>query len=460
MTIKLSGTEGISSIDGTVSNPSIKSISYGNTSGVFFPSTNTVGIATSGVQAIAIAADQKVGIGTSSPAYTLDVSGNARVTGDIIPSSQFSNRNRLINGDMRINQRAASYTISNMIMGGNVLSYTLDRWAGSTGPNALGATVNVTRQNTNNRYFMRFNHASGTLSSGYGYVTQVIESTNCLDLAGKSVTLSFKLRKGSTYIGTVLPIIWTGTTVDEGSIKMVTGTWAGYQQIYGTEILNSQITTSDFTTFTRTFNIASNVNEIAVTINPRNLTGTGSATNYLDITDVQLEIGSNATPFERLPFQMQVQACQRYYSKSADLDGYLVNGGDINSSNLYVSGTLNSWTAGAGYPCSMNFPVTMRIRPSVTFYRTKLSTQGAAGYNAPGYAVGTTKDGSWEVYDPAVGWASAYLTTLQTLTQTQFCALLLNQPYATDPSINTGGYLNWSAGPRLFYGGWAADAEM
>jgi hypothetical protein len=307
---------------------------------------------------------------------------------------------------------------------------------------------------------MRFNHASGTLSSGWGYVTQVIESANCLDLAGKTITLSFKLRKGSTFIGTVSPQIWTGTAVDEGSSKMVTGTWAGYQQMSGTEITNSQITTSDFTTFTRTFNIASNVNEIAVTINPRNLTGTGDSNNYVDITDVQLELGSNATPFERLPFSMQVQACQRYYSKSAGLDAYLVNGADINSSNLYVSGPLSAWAVGGGYASSMNFPVTMRIRPSVTFYRTKLSTQGAAGYNTAGYGAGTAKDGSWEAYDPAIGWGSAYLTTLQTLTQTQFCVLLLSQPNATSPSINTGGYLNWSAGARLFYGGWAADAEL
>lgn len=40
---------------------------------------------------------------------------------------------------------------------------------------------------------------------------------------------------------------------------------------------------------------------------------TNGATGTLNIADVQIEAGSNATPFERLPYPMQLQMCQRYY---------------------------------------------------------------------------------------------------------------------------------------------------
>lgn len=477
MTIKLSGTEGISSTDGTASNPSIKSISYGNTSGVFFPSTNTVGIATSSVRAITVAADQKVGIGTSSPAYTLDVSGNARVTGDIIPSSQFSNRNRLINGDMRINQRAASYTITT----GN--QYTIDRWLAATGPNALGAVVNVTRAPTltpgGPAYALRLAHTSGTLSSGVVAVYQVIETINCIDLAStaattRQVTLSYKLRKGSGYTGvTVTPYLITGTGSDEGNAGGTNGTWTGRQsqnaivtQVVGTTLTTdlarayvSALSTSLFQTYTATFTVPIGTAEMMIYFLFDGMSAVGSATNYIDITDIQLEPGSNATPFERLPFQMQVQACQRYYSKCSDLDVYPVNGADYPTAGMYISGVLNSWTPGAGYCSTMNFPTTMRIKPNITFFRTRLSTQGANSYG-PGNGVGTTKDGSWDAYDPALGWGSAYSTVLQSLTQTQFMALMISYVHAAGSGGSPGTYLNWSAGSRLFYGAWTADAEL
>lgn len=455
MPIKLNGTDGISTTSGTATNPSIKSISYGNTSGLYFPSSNTVGIATSGVDAIRVTETQKVGIGTNSPAYTLDVAGDLRVTGDVLGSSQFTLRNRLINGDMRLNQRAASYTLSP-----TVLNYTLDRWCSAIGPNALGATVTVTRQNSNNRYFMRFNHSAGTLSSGYGYVTQVIESTNCFELAGRNVTLSFKLRKGSSFVGTVLPQITTGSGIDEGSGKAVTSTWTNYQYIPGTEITNSQISSSDFTTFSRTFTIPSNANEVAVFLIMTGMSAAGGATNYLDITDVQLELGSNATPFERLPFWMQVQGCQRYYSKCSDLDVYPVNGASYwNTYGMYISGVLNAYAPGTGYCSTINFPTTMRIKPNITFFRTGLSTQTPPPTPTTGIGggVSTAKDGQWDVYDNAIGWGSSYLTWIQGITQTQFSPGMQSALYITG---SAGTYINWTAGSKLFYGAWTADAEL
>jgi hypothetical protein len=49
----------------------------------------------------------------------------------------------------------------------------------------------------------------------------------------------------------------------------------------------------------------------------------GSATNnYFQITGVQMEVGSVATPFERRPFEVELQRCMRYYQKSFLLETF------------------------------------------------------------------------------------------------------------------------------------------
>src|SRR5210317_1725241 len=63
---------------------------------------------------------------TSSGGVSIDTSGHVTVDGVAMPSAgPLSNRNKIINGDMRIDQRnaGASVTITTS-------AYTLDRWQG------------------------------------------------------------------------------------------------------------------------------------------------------------------------------------------------------------------------------------------------------------------------------------------------------------------------------------------
>jgi hypothetical protein len=64
MPIVISGTNGISGVDGTASNPSYEGTDA-NT-GVFFPAADTVAIATGGTEALRVNSSQNVGIGTTS----------------------------------------------------------------------------------------------------------------------------------------------------------------------------------------------------------------------------------------------------------------------------------------------------------------------------------------------------------------------------------------------------------
>ncbi len=75
MTLVLNGTTGISAVDGSASTPAIQ----GNDSntGVFFPSADTVAIATGGTERVRTDSSGNVGIGTSSPAVKLQVKSSA-----------------------------------------------------------------------------------------------------------------------------------------------------------------------------------------------------------------------------------------------------------------------------------------------------------------------------------------------------------------------------------------------
>ena len=68
MSLILSGSDGVSDIDGTVSTPAIRGTDA-NT-GIFFPAADTIAFSEGGVEAMRITSAGKVGIGVSSPAQT------------------------------------------------------------------------------------------------------------------------------------------------------------------------------------------------------------------------------------------------------------------------------------------------------------------------------------------------------------------------------------------------------
>ena len=72
MTLILSGTNGLSDVDGSAATPAIRGTDA-NT-GIFFPAADTIAFSEGGVEAMRIDSSANVGIGTSSPSAQLDVS--------------------------------------------------------------------------------------------------------------------------------------------------------------------------------------------------------------------------------------------------------------------------------------------------------------------------------------------------------------------------------------------------
>ncbi len=252
-------------------------------------------------------------------------------------------KNRIINGNFYIAQRATSATITagSTIAAGYA---TVDRFYGyCTGANVTMAQVSGTG---NNRNLLQFTGAASVTAIGCG---QRIESLNSYDLAGQTVTLSAFIAN-SLLTSVTWTAYYANTTDAFGTLASPTRT---------------QIATGTFTvTSTLTQYSAQIAIPLAATTGIEIVFTVGaqiSGTWQLD--RVQLEVGSFATGFEYRQYQQELALCQRYYLNS-------VNG---------VSLVCN-----AGTYQSAQFPVSMRLAPAVTATATA-GTFTVGGTNVLGF---------------------------------------------------------------------------
>lgn len=221
------------------------------------------------------------------------------------------NRNAIINGDMRINQRQVSSVADD--------AFCLDRW------NILsdGATITVGQSTvapTDGKYSLSMQ--SGTNAKKFGCV-QYIENLNCVGMFGQTVTLSFKARVSNA---TNLPNIKAGILSWSSSPDALTSDFVSSWGASGTTPTlitnwtfentpsNLGVTTSWATYRVQGVIDTTNATNVAVFIWSDSTANTTSDVLY--ITDVQCEIGTIATPFERISMAEQLVNCQRYYEKS------------------------------------------------------------------------------------------------------------------------------------------------
>ena len=404
MPIRISGSTGISGLDGSASAPVYAGA---NTNIGLFVSGNTVNVSATNLS-----------VGNT-------VVSNSGVSVGGIAVSQYSGmmKNRIINGDFRIDQRfngAANNNIAND-------QYVVDRWDMSAGrannlrlqqnnTNGPGSSATQTATGFPN-YFGANVVTSNTInSSDYWQLQQFVEGLNISDLGwgtanAAPVTLSFWSYSSvaGTHGGSIrnynlsrsYPFTYTINTANTWQYQTITisgettGTWytnnsVGIMLGFGLGIGSTYTISS----------INSWYPGNAYPANAVNIVSNANGSFY--ITGVQLEKGSLATPFEFRHFTTELQLCQRYYEVLP------VNTGDADTNYIgqIVVSTLGDMGA--------KFTVTKRnSTPTVLLNSITQVRQGTNNITpSGGFSITYTTSGTASIRATHSGWTPGQVVTL------------------------------------------------
>lgn len=319
-----------------------------------------------------------------------------------------SYKNRIINGNMCVDQRYGGATlaadttlnlkpsVSKLVSSPNGTLYyygtylAVDRWLTFVATKDSLISANSYQINTGytnyttemlfsgHRRALKVERNTSTLTPTEAYigVAQRIESYNIADLSNKTVTLSGFLSSSQLPSGcNTIEVIVSGTT------NTYADTWTVYNNSnfmdYATQIYNSSVTLSsvnDVTYFKMTFNLgASAVKGLQVLFRLQvgsNVNGT-TGDNFI-ITGVQLEEGDDASNFEYLSYDQHLKMCQyyTYCALSSDLYSNNILPGKVIFPNMpiYYFKYMPPWKDGNSPIWDIIFPTTMRTVPNVTDY--------------------------------------------------------------------------------------------
>ena len=240
------------------------------------------------------------------------------------------NDNRLINGDMRIDQR------NNGASGTAAPVFVVDRWQYVTNQAAKGTwgrNLNAVAGPVGFPYYLGFQSSSAyaALTGDYFQLTQSLEGDAISDFAwgtanAQPVTLSFWVQSNLTgtfgscignYAGTRnYPFSFSISSANTWTKIVVTipgdtsGTWVLSGNAGGL-VLHFDLGSG--TTYRGPANAWASGGYVGVT-GAVSIVGTNLALLY--VTGVKLEIGSVATPFNRQSLAKTLVDCQRYYSNA------------------------------------------------------------------------------------------------------------------------------------------------
>ena len=335
-----------------------------------------------------------------------------RALGDAIDTSVWNvgygqaGKNKIINGDFAINQRAFTTT--------SVAAFGHDRW--SYQPS--GATGTYTAQTfTPGAAPVAGYEAKGfarlavTTGNDLARMQQSIEDVRTF--AGQTVTVSFYAKGTNPTTAGNLAVRFDQSFGTGGSPSSLVST---AQQTF--------VLTANWTRYSLTFAIPSISGKTIGTNNDSYLLlliGQGSSVSAdawtLDLWGVQVEYGSYATPFQTATgtIQGELAACQRYYWRTTTTDAY----------NVFGFGVASSTTV-ANVPIPL--PVTMRVKP------TAIDSSTLALASGGGILIAVTSS--------VIGYAT---TNMATVTATVASGLITTLGYQLFSNNSTSAYVGFSA---------------
>jgi hypothetical protein len=422
----------------------------------------TINAKTSGAGGLETTADNTGNINIQSGGSTvMSISSTGvSVTGSFsqdgaVYSTQPTFRNLIINGDMNIAQRGTSFTSQTST------AYHLDRWE----INAFNISSGVYQidQDTDapsgfsNSLKLSCTTANGTQNANEQVnLQQQIEGLNTSHLkyfvtSPDTVTLSFwiKTNLSGTY-SVSLKLSDNGSAQDNTATRVYNTTYTvnsanTWERKTVTIQLDSavgdiQVIDNRFAMAT-TFWFGAGTSRDGSTVNTwinngnastlsDNLNILGSTSNYINVTGVQLEVGSTATDFEVLPYDVELARCMRYYEKSCAYGTVPTNGVyDVE----YLA--LSNYQDNLNCKWQTTFKVEKRATPTITLYG------GATG--------------KWQTAKLDGSWGTILGSTYPVSTTTK---------YLTANNSDWNGSSSWqtiTAGTgRMTRGVWVAESEL
>jgi hypothetical protein len=292
--------------------------------------------------------------------------------------------NRIINGDMRIDQRNNGGSIT---VGG----YSIDRWVWNPSVTGKGAVQRTASINPGfpYQYAISSSTAYTLLASDYFGISQMIEADMVSDFAwgtanAQPATLSFWVYSSitGTYSGAIengaasrsfvfnytIPVAgaWTKIIIpilpDTGGAWTLSGNGAGVYLFLSCGMGSTRSSS--------TINAWQNGNFLS-SPGAVNLMGTNGAA--MGFTGVKLEVGSIATPFNRKSLSESFSDCQRYYQQGLL---YSVSGANIPLGTLVSTSTM---------------PMTaMRAAPTMTALSNSSSNYTLTNLSSSSQTIGST----------------------------------------------------------------------
>jgi hypothetical protein len=293
-------------------------------------------------------------------------------------------KNRIINGAALVQQRVPAAAITN----GQYVYGQVDRFYLSNGANGTFSLLGESDPDStgvNTQWIKATATVATTTLTGSNNVSgiqQVLEGLNSYDLKGRQVTLAFDfrsnvsgqfcvaLRDSTPTYSCVKTFSYSTANVTQRvvltfpalptDVAILANTSAGLRVCIGGLATGTvQASSTDVWLSGSYVSVAGNVN------------WAGTANNFIKATNIQLEAGSVATPFERRPYGLELALCQRYYEKSY-AEG-VAPGTASSPAGAWDTAAYNtSWFTSPTVP----FRVTKRAVPTVTFYS---HVSGAAG---------------------------------------------------------------------------------
>jgi hypothetical protein len=251
-------------------------------------------------------------------------------------------RNLIDGGDFTTNpwQRGTSFTSI-----ANTLTYTADRFFAVGGSSS---SISVSQQSMTAvvgfNQALQFGRASSNANTAAINLGQVLETGDSIRCPGQTVTPSFWAQAGANWSpasGNLNVLLASGTGTNQSAANLVAGSWTGYSSLtltpqQGPVAAAANIAQPITTTWTRysfTAPVPATATQLGVLFNATPV-GTAGAADYVQIMGAQLEIGSQATPFEHRDMEVELALAQRYaWVINEPASGVVVSQGNVTASN-------------------------------------------------------------------------------------------------------------------------------